>query len=136
LNGTNYKLKLLPNIVSDIYGLKNDTLLKSFSLLNEMQTGVLVVKVINDKPNENHLLQLVNEKLEILKQYEVSKETVYKFTYLVPGRYKLRIVHDLNLDRKWTIGNYGLGIQPEYVILSNSLLVRANWELETEVTTP
>lgn len=135
-SGASYRLTLLPNIVSDIYDLKNDTLLKSFSLLNEMQTGVLVVKVINDKSNEDYLLQLVNEKLEILKQYEVSKETIYKFTYLTPGSYKLRVVHDLNHDKKWTIGNYGLGIQPEQVIVSSSLLVRGNWELETEITTP
>jgi uncharacterized protein (DUF2141 family) len=131
-----YKIKLLPNIVTDIYGLNNDTLIKAFSLLDEKQTGVLVVKLNSDRINNDFLLQLVNEKMEILRQYDLSNETIYKFTYLLPGSYKLRVVHDLNHDKKWTIGNYGLGIQPEPVMVSGSLLVRANWELETDITTP
>lgn len=136
LPNTSYRIKLLPNIVTDIYGLKNDTLISTFSLLNEAQTGILIVKINRPQNNMDFLLQLVNEKMEILKQYDILKETIYKFTYLMPGNYKLRVVHDVNRDKKWTNGNYGLGLQPEPVTVSESLLIRANWELETDITTP
>ena len=54
--------------------------------------------------------------------------------YLLPGEYQIRIIKDANGNGKWDTGNYLKKIQPEEVkYLKESIIVRANWELNETI---
>jgi hypothetical protein len=44
------------------------------------------------------------------------------------------LVDDQDQNKEWTPGNIRKRQQPERIAISDNLQVRANWELETEIT--
>ncbi|MBK9402300.1 MAG: hypothetical protein IPN36_16100 [Bacteroidetes bacterium] len=80
---------------------------------------------------KNYILQLLNEKYELLREVKTSVDSLHTFAYLTPGSIRLRIIEDINHDGRWTYGNYGKRRQPEPVwIYQEALTLRSNWELE------
>ncbi len=132
--GEKYRVMILPGAITDIYGLMNDTLNKSFGMANDRLSGVLIVKMKGLKAEKNYLLQLTSEKLDVMKQLEVRNDGEVKFEFLNPDAYKIRLVEDDDNNKKWTLGDFRSKKQPERVVVSDRLQVRANWELETEIT--
>ena len=54
-----------------------------------------------------------------------------KFEYLLPGKYKIKIIKDRNHNGKWDTGNYRLKLQPEEVVyFPKEIEIRANWDVE------
>jgi hypothetical protein len=50
-----------------------------------------------------------------------------------PGTYRFRIVVDTSNDKRWTSGSFERRTPPEQVfILSEELVVRPSWDIETE----
>ena len=50
-------------------------------------------------------------------------------SYIDKGKYKVRVVYDLNGDKKWTPGDYDSKRQPEPVsYYPTDIEVKANWE--------
>jgi uncharacterized protein (DUF2141 family) len=132
--GEKYRVMIPPGAITDIYGLVNDTLNKSFAMPSDRQSGILIVKVKGLKAGKNYLLQLSSEKLEVIRQMEIKSDGEVKFEFLSPDAYKLRLVEDVDNNKMWTTGDIRNKRQPEKVVITERLQVRANWELETEIT--
>jgi hypothetical protein len=132
--GEKYRVMIPPGAITDIYGLVNDTLNKSFAMSSDRQSGILIVKVKGLKAGKNYLLQLSSEKLEVIRQMEIKSDGEVKFEFLSPDAYKLRLVEDVDNNKMWTTGDIRNKRQPEKVVITDRLQVRANWELETEIT--
>jgi hypothetical protein len=85
----------------------------------------------------NYLLIRVIWLLENLHR----KQTI-TFTYITPGKYKLRFVEDLNQNGTWDTGNYLKKIQPERIFEftegknKGEINIRANWENEISFSIP
>jgi hypothetical protein len=97
-------------------------------------SGVLIVKVRGLFPDKKYLLQLTSEKLDVIKQLEIKVDGDYKFEYINPSSYKVRLVDDADQNKEWTPGNIRKKQQPERIAVTDNLQVRTNWELETEIT--
>jgi hypothetical protein len=127
---TKYTLTLLPAFFTDIYNYKNDSIKLNFSTYEKKFYGSLQLKIAGNK-NQQYIFQLLNEKEEIVKQELLQETGVYNYTQLIPGKYKLRVISDANLNGKWDTGKYIKNIQPEKVInYSGEVNVRSNWEHE------
>jgi hypothetical protein len=126
---TDYKIQILDNAITDIYGETNDTTVLSFKTQAEDYYGVLSVHI--NHVHEQVIVQLLNEEEKILKQDFIESDQTIRYPYLTPKKYLLKAIIDRNGNGKWDTGNYLKKIQPERVIYFKSELnVRANWEIE------
>ncbi|MBK5285194.1 MAG: hypothetical protein JJE25_07295, partial [Bacteroidia bacterium] len=133
----NYKLEILPGVFTDTFGLKSDTIQINFHTRQLNEYGVLKIntKIPSDKPPL--ILQLLDEKENVIRQSVLEKGTALNYEYLLPGIYRLKIIVDENENGKWDTGNYLKHIQPEKVFYNPTKInVRANWDIETDWNIP
>ncbi|MDA3820105.1 MAG: Ig-like domain-containing protein [Candidatus Delongbacteria bacterium] len=63
----------------------------------------------------------------------IGDDGTFPMKHLEPGTYRLRLVKDVNHNRKWDTGDYDKKRQPEPVwYKSEEIKLRANWTQETE----
>ena len=126
-----YHLFIPPGTYTDIFGLKNDTILLDFKTSEEKEYGSVKLN-LKMKIRIAYILELTNDKGEVY-DFSSSDKGVFNYMLLPPGPYKLRIIYDKNGDGKWSTGNYQLKRKPETVIwYSASITVRSNWETEID----
>jgi len=130
-SGKRYKVFMYPGTIKDIYDYSNDTIKNEFLVPGPESTAILSVKTEGLVNGKNYILQLLNEKYELLREVKTTIDSLHTFAYLTPGSIRLRIIEDINHDGRWTYGNYGKLRQPEPVwIYQEALTLRSNWELE------
>ncbi len=82
---------------------------------------------------QNYILQFLNEKEVMVREFLFHSDTSVTFSYLKPELYLAKIIFDNDKDNKWSTGNYYTKMQPEKVIYyPKEIKVRANWEIEEE----
>ena len=123
-----YVFKMLPGTFTDFYeGTNKDTLDFTFRTKMKSEYGNIRVNLINAK--FPLIVQLVNDKGEVLYERYTTDATVVDFTDLSPRQYGLRAIFDANGNGKYDTGNYLLGIQPERVSYAETLEeVRASYD--------
>jgi hypothetical protein len=130
---TLYHLFIPPGTFTDILGRTNDTLKIDFKTQEEKFYGTLKLNVKVQKTNSAYILQMLNEKEEVIKKEIFSETKTFYYSFLRPGKYKLSIIYDSNKDGKWTTEDYLLHKQPEKVIYyPGEITIRSNWDLEME----
>ena len=127
--GKAYQLLILPQAVSDFIGQKNkDTIKAVVKLPKADKYGKLLL----------HLEGLQQQPvfIEILKNKKIVRKTTTQIQndlvlpYLVPGKYKIRIIFDANKNNRWDTGNYLKHQQPERTFEPSKLIeIRANWDV-------
>ncbi len=104
----------------------------SFYPRKESDYGIISGKILTRLPS--YFLQVLNEKNEVEAQLSHPKE--FRFEFLLPGKKRLRVLIDANLDGKWDAGDAKLRRPPEPVfILQKELNLKANWELADNIIT-
>jgi hypothetical protein len=79
------------------------------------------------------LLQLLNEKGEMLRSQKLTNYETISYLNLKPGNYKAQIIIDGNNNNEWDTGNFLNKQQAEKIIFLNTTMnLRANWDLEEE----
>ncbi|MGJ8548142.1 Ig-like domain-containing protein [Winogradskyella wichelsiae] len=128
-----YDFTLLPGTFTDFYDETNkDTLTYTIRTKLKSDYGNIRVNLINAK--FPMIVQLVNEKGDVLYERYTTESPIVDFTNLVPRKYKLRAIFDANKNEKYDTGNFLLGIQPEHVSYPKDELddVRANFDFVIE----
>jgi uncharacterized protein (DUF2141 family) len=102
------------------------------TLTEQGSTGILMGTI---QTKSTHFeLQLLNEKYEVVASLPSPKGR-YRFDFLPPGSYRLRVLFDTDADGRWRDGDPNLKVPAEPVfILPKLLQVRANWEVEQALT--
>lgn len=123
-----YQIQLLPGALTDFFEKSNDTLNYKLETRNESDYGNLIVDLQNVK-RFPIIIELTNEKGEILAYDYSEKNTKVEFNFLEPKDYILRVIYDDNKNKKWDSGNYLEKRQAEEVIYYSKVIkdVRANW---------
>ncbi|HUH51867.1 MAG TPA: Ig-like domain-containing protein [Flavobacterium sp.] len=125
-----YKLLLLPEAMTDFYGVSNDTIKSDFSTTQHADYGNLRVVLKNAKDHPI-IIQLTDDKGKVLAEQFIQDTHVVDFQFLNPSLYNLRIIYDTNNNKVWDSGNYLKKIQPEKVIyFPEKIDIRANWDVE------
>ncbi len=131
---TSYMLQFPDSLFFDYLGQKNpDTMRLRFTTTSPETYARLTVRLMN-KPAETCLLQILNEKLDVLEQREMPADSV-SFTTLMPGKYRIRLILDRNQNGRWDSGNLREKRLPEVVyILPKTLSLEADWDFIEEWT--
>lgn len=136
--GVGYELELLPGSVTDIFGLSNlDTLQQKITLGQAKDFGTLTLKVMNLDTAKAYVIRLLEKpELPPVKVWTTANvaEFQVKLDLLTPSIYTVELIEDLDRNGRWTTGSYDLHRQPERVVRKTLEELRANWELEAEVS--
>ena len=126
----NYKIFIKPKAIKDIRGTVNDSLQYNVVSQSLEDYGNIFLDVITNNDSK-YILQLLDSNSNIIREFNnVNSSSTFIFDYIRPGKYKFRLIEDLNLNDIWDTGNYLKQIQPEPVYyFLNDLDVRANWDL-------
>ena len=125
-----YKFHLLPGALTDYLNQKNDTLSYKVTTKNASDYGNLRVNLSNVKQFPV-LVQLTNEKGDVIASEYSKKATSIDFMFLEPSKYTLRVIYDANGNKEWDSGNFLERRQPEEVIyFPKEIDVRSNWDVD------
>lgn len=128
-----YSLIIPDSCVFDIYDNSHDSLRVAFRTDSEEDYGKIFLNLNLPQNNQQYILQLINEKEEVIKDSIINTSGIYEFINLKPDTYNFRLIEDKNKDGKWTAGNYLKGLQAEKVFyFKEKLPLRAFWEMESE----
>ena len=75
------------------------------------------------------IVQLLDAQTLELKDYQLFTDT-YKFTQVIPGNYKIRIIEDANQNGQWDTANFEENQLPEKIKISRGIIkLKANFQL-------
>ena len=124
-----YKITLLPNALIDFWGNTNDTLVYRASTKKIEDYGNIFLRVQHES-SHSYIIELLKND-EVVRRYDSPVEgNYYKFELIDPGKYIVRLIEDVNENKRWDTGNYIQKIQPEKVIYYwKEIDLRANWDM-------
>lgn len=135
-----YKMLVLPGAFQDIASRLNDTLKLQFTGADPENYGSLIVKIGN--VSKGAVAELLTDKGSFITKVSTIGNQQITFSFITPGKYKLRFIEDLNQNNVWDSGNYLKKIQPERIFdfiggkNKGELNIRANWENEIQFEFP
>jgi uncharacterized protein (DUF2141 family) len=97
----------------NLYGVKSDSTGIIFSAGKEQNYGKLILNITGF--TGNRIIQVLDNNEKILREAIMQKNGKTEFPFLDKGKYRLRVIYDLNGDGKWTTGDYITRRQPEPV---------------------
>lgn len=124
----NYRFTALPGAFRDFFGKENDTIRAQFRTAAYAELGNVIVNLqgVNEFPV---ILQLTTEKGEVIAEQYSTGSPSLSFNNIKPGKYRLRLIYDLNENRQWDTGSFVGRRQPERVVYyPETVDVRANWD--------
>ena len=124
-----YEITLLPNALIDFWGNTNDTLVYRASTKKIEDYGNIFLRVQHES-SHSYIIELLKND-EVVRRYDSPVEgNYYKFELIDPGKYIVRLIEDVNENKRWDTGNYIQKIQPEKVIYYwKEIDLRANWDM-------
>ncbi len=110
----------------NIYGEQSDSTAYRFTVKNEEAYGKLVLDIKNHEGSR--IIQLLTEDEKIIREVFMDKDGKVEFPLLEKGAYRVRVIYDLNNDKKWTTGDFSIKRQPEPVsYLPLTVDIKENW---------
>jgi len=123
-------IRILPGAWETAYGTTNDTLQTNFEFASTEKLGNLELSIplLEDKSFKK-FVELRNEKGAVVRKVDYLETLV--FTGIQPGKYTVRLVHDVNRNGQWDIADLQQKIRCEPVsVFSKPIEVRANWSVK------
>lgn len=130
-----YQLELLPGALIDWYDESNkDTILLNYEVKSKSDFGTINLTATQMDSTLSYWFQL-RLGANIVKEFLVQNTKSYKesFPALLPGKYELKIIEDLNGNGRWDPGNYDKKLQSEKISTAAIEELRAGWDVEAEV---
>ncbi len=84
------------------------------------------------------IIQLINDRNELIKEQFLENTTNYSFKLLEPGTFKIRVIEDLNGNKRWDPSNFPEKRLAERVFYffneeqEQALIIRSGWTLEEQ----
>ena len=127
---TKYCLLVPAGALTDVYGNVNDTLKYDFNTISSDYYSSILLNLSNI-PCNNAIVQLLDQKEKVLKEYNINGDTKLTIDYLGPDTYIFKLICDDNNNGKWDTGNFKLRQQPERVYYFNqSIVTKSGWDME------
>ncbi len=135
--GLVYELQLLPDALTDIYGIANaDTIQQKANAALRKDFGSLTLRAVGLDSAKAYVIQLLDKPdSPPIKVWTVINASRFetKLPLMPPGNYTVELIEDTDRNGRWTTGNYDLHRQPERFVRKKLEELRANWELDAEV---
>lgn len=123
----NYTITILEGAFKDFFGNVNDSTAVKQVIKPASEYASLQLNLENAQEFPV-IVDVINEKFEIVKQgYMKQNEPVF-FDYIKPGNYFIRLVFDANKNKIWDSGHFLSRRAPEKVVYYPSKIeLRGNW---------
>lgn len=126
---TDYRIELLPDAITDMYHTTNDSITYTFRTRKLDYYGTLVFEM--EEINENIIIQLLDDKHQVVKSTLISNDTTLTYQFLPPKTYRIKAILDENKNGKWDTGSWLERLQPEKVkYYFEEIKLRSNWEFK------
>lgn len=107
--------------------------LKSNLEFKKLSSFASLLIEIQPEEGQHFIVQLLNKNYEVLREEKDKKEI--KFTKLLPGDYRIRVIIDENGNGRWDPAYFDKRTSPERIIYfvnsenQETITLRANWEV-------
>lgn len=133
----NYRLTLGEGAFTDIYGDKNQRQLIRFQQDNPDNYSMLTLTVTVPDTSKSYIVELLNEKQQILSSSSIHKKTALVYKNYVTGKYTVNVIYDDNNNGKYDTGNLKEKRQPEKIWFDTDVIsLRPNWDQQTPIAIP
>ncbi|MCF6297231.1 MAG: Ig-like domain-containing protein [Flavobacteriaceae bacterium] len=129
-----YFMELLPGAITDFYGVINDTLKVNFSTKKPSNYSSLftTIKGVKSYPI---IVDLIDSKGSVVATDYLINEREIQFRNLSPSKYMVRVIYDVNKNKKWDTGSFLQRLQPEEVYYFKKIIsAKANWDITEPFT--
>ncbi|TDU43183.1 Ig-like domain-containing protein [Gelidibacter sediminis] len=127
IEANTYKIKLLPQAITDFFGNVNDTLRYEFKTKKFSELSDVRVTLVDARYPV--IVQLTDEKGVVKYEQYADKPRLFDFRHINPANYYLRVVYDANGNQKWDTGSYLKKIQPERIsYYADKVEARTGWD--------
>lgn len=130
-----YQLTLKKNTIQSIYGGYNSEYKTRWTVGSERNYGTIILKLTVPQTG-SFIIYLLDQQFKILDTRTISQNTSLTFKYLNPGKFRFRVVYDKNANKIFDTGNLAKKLQPEKVVNSREISLRANEELNAPFNLP
>ena len=135
---TQYFFDILPGALTDWTGSTNqDTISRKFRTDNPEKYGTLTLNLTSLSPIFSYILRLI-EKDKVIPGTRrfIRERSDYSVTYLglKPGTYQVELLYDVNDNQRYDAGDFLYGRQPELIRRFEVEALRANWEVEEDIS--
>ncbi len=136
-NKKTYTLEFQNEALTDIYGTKNEAVKASFELDEIENYGNLSINVHKEDTVKQYIVQVIDEKENIIKENVVKNTIVLNYNMMPNGKYRIRVVEDLNANGVYDTGNVKRKEYPEKIwFYDKEIVIRPNWDREEKITIP
>ncbi len=127
--GTTYSFEIDSAAATNIFGITSRKFSTRFSSREEDFYGSLELDLSNvEMPLVVQLCSNSDEEKVVAERF-ISADGKVLFDYLLPEKYKVKLIYDRNDNGKWDTGSFQDKTQPEKVIYLNQVhKVRSNWD--------
>lgn len=135
--GRPYIISFKEGTFTEFFGTKNKDINKTFKLASADDYGSIILNAEVPEPNKSYIVELVNDKKEVVNQQVITKNGKVVFANYRTGIYLVRVVYDDNKNSKWDTGSVKNQTQPEKIWYEpEERSIRANWEREHPLIIP
>jgi len=125
--GKNYLFIADSASFGNIYGEQTDSTGYKFSVRSNDAFGKVTLTVRNFEGNR--IIQLLTGDEKPVREIQMKEDGKTEFPLLDKGTYRLRVIYDINGNRKWTTGDFNTKRQPEPVsYMPREIEIKENWE--------
>lgn len=126
-----YRLEIDSAMIKGLYGLHNDKVEHEFAFADLDIYSTFTVNIQN--PKDSYIVELLDNKGDLVRRARV-KDGKVDFFFIIPGKYYVRLIDDVNMNGKWDTGEYSEKRQPESVYYINKAFdLKQDWYHETEM---
>lgn len=132
---TKYSIEYKDSTFMDIYGGYNKKEKASLTVKGLKDYSTLILNFVHPKDGYPYIAQMVTEdETKVFKTFIITKDERIALDYLLPAKYKIKLIRDTNRNGLWDNGDYQRQRQPEKVYYYQEVLtLRAYWDLEQTI---
>lgn len=132
---TRYTMVAAPGAVTNVFGNLSDTLFTVIQVAEPDEFGDLSITVNGLEKDKTYLMRLILSGREIAT-HSIRQDTMFETTHktLLPGKYQVELIEDLNENGFWDTGDFALRRKPERKMIFELESLRAAWEVKSTIT--
>ena len=115
----------------NIYGEYTDSTGLRFSVREESSYGSLILNIKGY--TGKRIIELLDNSENVIRKKEMDSDGKTEFLLLEKGKYKIRVIYDINGDGKWTTGDLAEKRQPEPVsFYPQEIEIKEDWIVDQD----
>ena len=130
---SSYSFEIPDSVFFGIRGRTNSSIKTDFHVLTDDEYGNIYITIAPPEGVKQVIVQLTDESGKVLKQQFITRRQEVMFDYLMPAKYKLRVILDADGNGRWSTGNYHRRALPETILeYKDPLEIKAGWDIDLE----